>query len=174
MDRLNADLLPGERLLWSGSPKRIPLLAKADVILVPAVLFFGLAVFFGVRNGFSLFLWLVLVLVAVAFFARPALRYAALRTVSYGITDRRVVVWTRGKQSASRYLKDLGPPYVRENPDGTGTVGFNLGRKDIGPVTGLEDSLAAVGLEPKHPELLNIEHPTVVRDLIASAQREAR
>ncbi|GAB3714355.1 hypothetical protein GCM10027598_22430 [Amycolatopsis oliviviridis] len=175
MDQLNADLLPGERLLWSGKPQRIPLLTKMDVILVPAVLFFGLAVFFGVRNGFSPFIWLVLVLVSGAFFSRPVVHYLALRTVTYGITDRRVVVWTRGRQSAAHYLKDLGPPYVRENPDGTGTVGFNLGRGDIAAaneLSGLDRSFGIGNVELKYPELLNIEHPTVVRDLAASAQRD--
>ncbi|MBB5852450.1 hypothetical protein ACFQ05_04115 [Amycolatopsis umgeniensis] len=177
MDRIDADLVPGERLLWSGKPQRIPLLVKNDLILLPAVLVIGGVILGGVRNGFSPLLWGVLMLVGGVWLGRPVLRYAALRTASYGITDRRVIVWTNGKDAVAHYLTDLGPPYVRENPDGTGTVCFNLAPADFVQTTGrgwVDQSWSDVGLDPKYPELLNIEHPMVVRDLIASAQQGDR
>ncbi|WP_410666251.1 hypothetical protein [Amycolatopsis sp. lyj-84] len=177
MERIDADLLPGERLLWSGKPQRIPLLAKNDLILLPAVVVISCVVFGGLRDGFPPFLWGLLLLIAGLWLGRPVLRYTALRTASYGITDRRVMVWTKGKQAVAHYLTDLGPPYVRENQDGSGTVCFNLAPADFVQTTGrgwMDQSWSDVGLDPKYPELLNIEHPAVVRDLIDSVQREAR
>ncbi|OLZ44800.1 hypothetical protein [Amycolatopsis keratiniphila] len=161
-------LLPGERMIWEGAPKRISMLAKSDLMIVPGLLFFGAWFYFFTRDGdeFPVILYLVAAFVLMGWIWQPVQRYLKLKSTSYAVTDQRVVVWVKGKESTSGYLEMLGPPQVAENGDGTGTVTFGKG---VGFVVGLFQNA-----DDAMPELSGIEDARRVRDLIATAQQKAR
>lgn len=95
-------LLPDERLIWEGAPRRVPIVATSDLAVVPAVI---------------LLLWI----------GQGIKRYLQARTSSFVVTDRRVVVRRKGADVRSRYLSDLGPPRLAEHAGGTGTITFGGG-----------------------------------------------
>lgn len=161
-------LLPGERMIWSGAPKRISMFAKSDLMIVPGLVLAGAWFYFFMRDGeeIPVFAYLVAGFIVLGWLWQPIQRYLKLKATSYAVTDRRVVVWIKGKESTSAYLEVLGPPRVAENGDGTGNVTFGKG---VGFVVGLFQNA-----DEAMPELSGIEDARRVRDLIATAQQNTR
>lgn len=44
-------MLPGERMIWEGAPKRISIFAKSDLMVVPALAVLGAWYYFAERDG---------------------------------------------------------------------------------------------------------------------------
>jgi hypothetical protein len=176
-------LLPGERQVWSGSPKRRHFFRQEDVLVLPIVAFWLLGLILlvlgntppgkaGIIAAFRV-VWTL----GFCFFAfgLPLLRYRKLGGTTYLVTDRRVVVRTpfMGGTERSRYLTELSPPVVRPADDGTGTITF-------GPLSHGALLLAVYGVrvryQPTPPPivLLDIEDPERVRDLITTSTEATR
>src|SRR5207237_9018675 len=99
--RVDAELAPGERLVWTGQP-RPDLAARPAFCLLPFGIVFG---------GFAV-VWMVMAGVVTAGFLAPCglpflaigiwLMFSPLwlrrmaRNTAYGLTDRRAVVWEPG------------------------------------------------------------------------------
>lgn len=100
-DPLRAELLPGERLFWTGRPDPRVLFTGADLFLVPfSVLWCGFAIFWFVSAlktagpGFASF-GLLFVVVGLYFVAgRFLYKVHRKRRTVYGVTDRRVLIAT--------------------------------------------------------------------------------
>ncbi len=176
------ELYPGERVLWSGAPTRYPLLSKADAYFLPmSILWTVLGLFFMVvpmlrgdrpRGFFPLPLVLLFgLIVAYLLVGRYVLRRRELRSTTYTVTDRRVIVSSRslfGLRVRSAYLGSLPPPLLVAESGTVGTIKF-------GELTFLQE----IAREHQRmggrrtefvPELIQIEHARQVRDTIALAQ----
>jgi hypothetical protein len=173
------DLLPGERLLWEGSPVRHRLFRPADGLLVP----------------FSI-VWCGLVVVAVASVLPPEIlffppwgvpfaliglylivgrfivRAVASRRTRYAITDRRVLIVVEwfGDRLKSYYLSALPPPVITERQDGSGNLAFGA-FPGVRNGFGRRNGWRAWGAEPtSSPVLWDILEVRSVRDLVANSQ----
>jgi hypothetical protein len=122
------DLLPGERLLWSGRPQRL-IFARFDWYQFAFGLLWGIATIVvpvARHEPLSFFAWAVGV-GGVAFVWVPVVaRLRGRRGVEYVVTDRRIVLADRfsGRTRASAYLGTLPPPVARIRQDGSGTIVF--------------------------------------------------
>ncbi|MBB5852451.1 hypothetical protein ACFQ05_04120 [Amycolatopsis umgeniensis] len=164
-------LLPGESLLWEGVPKRVPAVEKSDLIIVPGLLCIGFWVYMASRTGSSpLFVYVPPTVMVVLWIGQMVMRYFKRRSCSFVVTDRRVVVRRKGADLASRYLGDLGPPQLTEHADGTATITFGGG----GLFTGFRSGTKSRDADSSLPELVGIDDARRVRDLIATAQHQAR
>lgn len=146
---------------------------KSDLPIVLGLLFLGF--WFSRRPGGEVllsFFNVVPVVIVLVWIAQPVRRYFKLRASSYLVTDRRVVVRVRGKETTAQYLTDLGPPQLAEREDGTGTITFDA---TGGFFSGFgENMLSRRASETSLPELIGIEGARRVRDLIATAQHPPR
>lgn len=173
------DLLPAERLLWTGSPVRFPVFDATDLVAVPfSIMWCGFAVFWEVTvirtNGPSfLVLWgLMFVLVGLYFVAgRLIVRWLTLRGTEYAVTDQRVVVHSSVlgiDRERSEYLTNLEPPTLRESANGAGTIRF-------GSSSGYPPMFHARWPAQKSGiQLREIENARFVRDTIAKARAGSR
>ncbi|WP_037320076.1 hypothetical protein [Amycolatopsis orientalis] len=168
-------LLPGERVIWEGAPKRLPAFEKSDLAIVPVLLFMGAWYYFYTRDGeeFPVVWYGVPVFVVLSWIWQAIQRYLKLKSTSYAVTDQRVVAWVKGNVSTSAYLEALGPPQMVERGDGTGTVTFSTRTVDSRKGTGFLAGLLRTD-DDALPELSGIEDPRRVRDLIATAQRRPK
>jgi hypothetical protein len=141
-DRLRRELLPNERLIWSGRPVLVPNLFVTTRLFPPfAVLWVVVSagrlvsVVRGWRRdevGFevvavaslllALGLWLLL---------GPVLRqWLRARRSTYAVTDRRILVLdrpaSRRASVTSHSLDELGVPLLRTRRDGSGTIRFGV------------------------------------------------
>jgi len=169
-------LLPGERLLWAGLPKRGLLLRSADLYLVPFSLFFiGFALLWnqGVwRWGDTPFpfavagaaLLLGAAYVSVGRFLVDAVVRAKLL---YAVTDRRIVILRRPPWSRFRALDLSCLPVLelQQGPGGRGTINFDV-PPDLGWWSHAHQPEWTPGLS-KVPRFLEIEGAASVYDLVS-------
>jgi len=140
MTRMDAEreitrqLEPGERLLWSGSPREGLVLRPSDAFLIPfSLMWGGFAIvweFMAFRSGAPFFfpLWGVpfvlvgLYLIVGRFFVDAAMR----SRTAYGLTDRRILIiaglFSRSIKSVA--LKTLTDITLTERRDRSGTISF--------------------------------------------------
>lgn len=162
-------LLPDERLIWEGAPRRVPIVATSDLAVVPGLLFIGFLLYPAPRNPVSRIVYVVPAVILLLWIGQGIKRYLQARTSSFVVTDRRVVVRRKGADVRSRYLSDLGPPRLAEHTGGTGTITFDGGFSP-GFLGGARNRDAESAL----PELFGIEDARRVRDLIATARQGGR
>jgi hypothetical protein len=129
---MQSHLVHGERLLWSGNPRRGITLQKTDFVG------FGFALFGVVLMGLyavqaigdSNYIFLVFLIpfaiiwISVAA-GQPIWRARQLRNAVYGLTDRRALIMqskTSGLQSVS--LASESTVTLQTHRDGTGTIWF--------------------------------------------------
>jgi multisubunit Na+/H+ antiporter MnhC subunit len=174
------DLLPGESLLWEGSPTRHRLLRRTDAFVIPfSVVLCAVIVGFAVAALSSgapaiIALWVgMFVLIGLYLVAgRFVLRALASRRTRYAVTDRRVIATggVTGRRIRSEYLASLPSPVVTEEPDGSGTLTFG-GVPDVATLFRRSNGFTAWFAEPPGPPTLwDIPHIRHVRDLVASYQ----
>jgi hypothetical protein len=175
----DSDLLPGEKLLWSGSPKRRRFFEADELLLLPVLVVWIAFAFVGIREnalsgGLPIFFVPFALIFCGAAFGRPLLRYLKLGRTTYLVTDQRVVARTAflGAKERSEYLTELAPPVVKPAADGTGTITF-------GELSFFKMVMARSGArsraQPNPPMLLvGIQDPKRVRDLIATGAEAAR
>jgi hypothetical protein len=172
------ELQPGERVLWTGKPKRFPFFRPEDKIFVPASLVWcavlGWAVSRNLTDDASPVVLAVFGLFAVlglwVLFGRLILRRLALKGAEYTVTSERAVVTTTVlgfRREKSTGYRELEPPTVVGEVDGVGTVLF-------GDRSYFELILAAfrgrARTQPKRPlELRHVDLPAQVRDLVSAA-----
>ncbi|RSM78828.1 hypothetical protein DL991_16080 [Amycolatopsis sp. WAC 01375] len=159
-------LLSGERLLWEGAPRRVPLVETSDLTGVPGLLFIGFLLYPATRGPVSRIVYVVPSVILLLWIGKGIKRYLETRTSSFVVTDRRVVVRRRGGEVTSRYLSDLGAPRLVEHPGGTGTITFDDGLSTgfLGGRTNRDAGTAA-------PRLVRIADGYHVRDLIVTAHQ---
>jgi hypothetical protein len=181
---VETSLLPGERVVWDGSPLRHRVFRRTDILLVPfSLIWCGFAMFWessmlstGAPGVFAL--WGVpFVLVGLYLVAgRFIVRVVSLRHTRYTITDRRVLVhsgWSGGKLN-TEYLNSLPPPVIIEEPDGSGSLAFGRFPGVADPFTGgRRQGWRAWSSEPSlTPVLWDIPDIRRVRDFVAQAQTQ--
>ncbi|MFF1609339.1 hypothetical protein ACFVYA_16275 [Amycolatopsis sp. NPDC058278] len=167
MDEPLIALEPGERLLWSGRPRRI-----APTGLEWYRIVFGSVMVSGVAAAIGLSAPGVAVTLGIAGLAvvwGPVLwRLRTTRREVYAVTDQRVVVADRvsGRTRAYEYLSELEPPVVRRDQDGGGRL--TLTRRDAS-VNLLGYSMAKRG-QPAPIELFDVPDVDGLGALIVRAQ----
>ncbi|OXM43180.1 hypothetical protein [Amycolatopsis alba] len=166
----DAGLLPGERLLWEGASRTVPIVEKSDLVLVPGLLFIGFFFYPANRASVSMIAYTIPTVIVLLWIGQGVNRYLKARASSFVVTDRRVVVRRKGADVLSRYLSDLGPPQLAERPDGTGTISFGGDGFAAGFLGSTRNRDAGSAL----PRLAGIEDARRVRDLIATAQHSGR
>jgi hypothetical protein len=140
-EQVKPDLLPGERVVWTGRPAAGHLLTYGDALLIPfSLLWGGFAIFWeatalGLTLGrfapsfFALF-GVPFVLVGLYFIAGRFIykAWAKGRTI-YAVTDRRVMVvsTTFGRRSESLMLNNLPGLGTSVGSGGVGSITFGSG-----------------------------------------------
>jgi hypothetical protein len=173
----HSSLQPGERLLWSDRPQRFSpnVLDLFPFVIGLVWLGFGVLTFLMTVTGAGAPIIIPFLFVGLGLtvtWGRIVLRLVALRSTTYLLTDRRVIVVSTypRQRELSEYLIRLEPPVVRPGPDGTGTI-------RVGMTDALQ--LMAKSYRRGSPpgggviELRAIPDAAVVRDLIANAQANA-
>lgn len=121
------DLLPGERIVWSGKPNRDKLLMRSDYWFMPVGLLFGLlaiasfiaaivALFADGGAGAFVGLLASIVLGFISFqlvIGRVVRRRRAFGSLKYAITDRRVLALT-GDALRAHSLGEMQPTLVNQ------------------------------------------------------------
>ena len=140
--RLIPYLLPGERILWSGQPKKGLTFRAADLILVPfGLMWGGFALFWelgvlGTNAPLVFKLWgipfcvLGLWLIAGRFLGDAWMR----SRTTYGVTDKRVLVVAGTRSMRGIDLDGAGDVQVVERNDGSGTIVFGVANAAIAKV----------------------------------------
>lgn len=186
MDAVSRELLPGETVIWSGTPIRPPFVSRYDV---PATLF-GL-----LWLSFALFWWSA-VLIRIRFGAPPFFilfgtafvgfgvfnlyrvsigRYFQLASTQYAVTSQRVIaVSTRPTRSVrTAYLWQLPPPLVAESTDRRGSIVFGDSSQSRRSASRWSSRRRGTGIPDPYPELEYLADAREVRDLLAAAQQRA-
>ena len=153
-----------DRVLWTGSPQRIPLFEPLDRLAIPLQGFIvAVAVVFAVMNGgnaTSIVLWIFVAVGVLVLPVRMIVRRVTAAGSQYTVTGRRMIVRTRKGQEFTRALAELGPPVAYPHRDGTGTIEFKALRdpRDGKPRSSTRFTLWGILDAPR------------VRDIIAGAQ----
>ncbi|MDS0131909.1 MULTISPECIES: hypothetical protein [unclassified Amycolatopsis] len=167
MDEPLIALEPGERLLWSGRPRRIaPTGLEWYRLVFGSVMVSGFAVAIGLPAPGAA---VTFGSIGLAIVWAPVLwRLRTTRRAVYAVTDQRVVVADRvsGRIRTCEYLSDLESPVVRRDQDGGGRL--TLTRRD-GSVYLLGYSLPKKG-QPAPIELFDVPDVDGLRDLIVHEQ----
>ena len=169
-------LLPGERVVWSGQPKRGLLLMPRDLFLIPfSLLWCGFAIFWTVMATSTggpdfVTLWgLMFVSIGLYFvFGRFIVDAWVRRGLHYAVTDRRILI-TRpapfGRFTALK-LGQLPDIDLNEGGDGRGTIRFG---QPLAMWGNRGMSTWSASLDPT-PQFLAIEGARRVFDMIERAQ----
>lgn len=134
---LQKDLLPDEKLLWTGTPKKGILFRPSDVFMIPfSILWGGFAIFWesSVITSdvpFFLALWGIPFVAAGLYITVGRFfydKYNRDKTV-YGVTDKRVIIKSGvfKKNFESFNIKNLFNLSIDEKSDGSGTIKLNSG-----------------------------------------------
>lgn len=129
---LHTFLLPGERLLWTGRPRKGLVLRSSDIFMIPfSLLWAGFAFFwegsvFATDGPVFFRLWgipfmLIGLYITVGRFIVDAWRRS--RTV-YGITPERIVILSglRSRRASSLHIRTLSDISLSERRDGSGSI----------------------------------------------------
>lgn len=132
MDRIEALLEPGERLLWHGRPDTNRLVRRQYGWCFFAGAFFGLSLIWSYASWqrgtvISLFVGLIFAAGGLAVVTAKAREIVHARTTRYFVSDRRaaVAVGPRGKISESYAANQIGAVEVKPVGDGLSDVLFN-------------------------------------------------
>lgn len=176
------ELLPGERVLWTGTPVDRPFVTRRDTFLVlAAVVAFVLTVTLLRKEDTpadKLAGAAVLVIVVGAAVGALVLRRVRSATMTYTITNLRVVEAYGAFRSAERseYLTALDVPVVVPGNNGAGTITF--GETDRASLAlgafGVRSWRAHGALTLVPTMLIGIADPDDVHDLLIQAMGEAR
>lgn len=171
-------LSSGERLLWSGQPRRGIRLRGQDVFLIPFSLFWGgFAIFweasvFSTNAPFFFKLWgIPFVLVGLYIIFGRFFVDARLRAQTYyGVTSERIIIVSGlfSRQIKSLNLRTLTDVSLTERSDGSGTISFGPS-----PSTG---SFLPAGSWPgaaryASPSFDLVEHAKDIYEIIRGTQR---
>jgi hypothetical protein len=185
----SAELLPGERIVWSGRPLRHRLLrVPEDVWVIPVSLFWGSILVcslfdeMGAGNGPPVFsvVWGILGFCFIV--GRFVVRQTASNNTRYVITSSRVVIvgGVTGARLQTFYLTVLGPPAIREYSNGSGDLAFLSSRVRMSAFPSALDRIrgprrpSLSAHVPGPPRLRDIPQVRHVRDLVQMAQTEVR
>ncbi len=133
-EALTSRLDKGERLLWSGQPRRGIRLRAQDAFIIPfSILWCGFAIFWettAILGGAPLFfaLWgIPFVCVGLYFvFGRFIADARSRARTFYGVTDERIIIVSGvfSRQIKSLQLRTLTDVSLTERGDGSGTITF--------------------------------------------------
>ncbi len=148
--------------MWTGKPVRYPVFDAGDFFLVPFSILWCSVVFRSVwpPDRVPLIVWGFVAVGLYLLVGRLVVRQLVLRSTTYTVTNKRLVVESRVlgvTRVRSDFLRTMRPP-VADDHGGHGNVRFGP-RFEVGFVRG-----------PRRLELRGIEDPRAVRDLIM-AQR---
>jgi hypothetical protein len=122
---LVAELEPGERVLWSGVPRRIALVGRALSELVMPLAFNGFVlalIAICSQQGGSLALCAVpLLALGLPLFRTPVAAWQAMRTTFYVVTDRRALVFD-ADAIVSIDRRDIVAVHLRGRAGGVGDI----------------------------------------------------
>ncbi|QKV78540.1 hypothetical protein [Amycolatopsis sp. Hca4] len=167
MDEPLIALEPGERLLWSGRPRRVaPTGLEWYRVGFGSVMVSGFAAAIGLPAPAPA---VTLGSLGLAVVWGPVLwRLRTTRREVYAVTDQRVVVADRvsGRTRAYEYLSALEPPVVRRDQDGSGRL--TLARRDAS--VHLLGHSVPKRRQPAPIELFDVPDVDGVRDLIVQEQ----
>jgi len=180
-DAIEAELDPGERLLWAGQPPRGLMLRSSDAFLIPFSLLWGGFVIFwetgAVLGGapLSMKLWgvpfvIVGLYVIVGRFFVDA--YQRARTF-YAVTSERAIIVSTyfGQRVTSLNLNLLPDVSLTERRDGAGTITF--GTPPPSPPRTAGNSLPATG-QYTAPVFELPSDARAVYEIIRAAQRDSK
>jgi len=132
VDRIEALLEPGERLLWHGRPDTNRLVRRQYGWCFFAGAFFGLTLLWSYASwqrgtAVSLFVGLIFAAGGLAVVIAKAWEIVHARTTRYFVTNRRaaVAVGPRGKIAESYAANEIGAVEVKPVGDGLSDVLFN-------------------------------------------------
>jgi hypothetical protein len=162
------DLLPGERVLWSGSPKPGIRIQGRDLVNLPfGCVFTGFALFWttmafvmtrsaGTRGPFRIFFplfGLPFILVGLyVIFGSVLVRAAQAKKTAYAITDRRLITVVEGGNRTVNAidLERILSTTLYEGKDGSGSIAYSISSRDIDRMasrTGIRNLNAALTID---------------------------
>lgn len=132
MERIEALLEPGERLLWHGRPDTNRLVRRQYGWCFFAGVFFGLSLIWSIASWqrgtvLSMFVGLIFAALGLAVVIAKARDIVFARTTRYFVSSRRaaVAVGPRGRIAESYSAEQIGAIEVKSVEDGLGDVLFN-------------------------------------------------
>ena len=178
-DTFRGRLLSGERILWTGQPKRGLMFAPRDILLVPfSLLWCGFAIFWesmafadGAPGFFPL--WgAMFVCIGLYFVAGRFIVDAWIRSgISYALTDQRILI-LRSSPFAKFIAVDVRNAAsidLSERSDGSGTIRFGQAQ----PMSGNRGmSSWSPALDPT-PQFIGIKDVRRVFDLIQKTGKKS-
>ncbi|GHJ43593.1 hypothetical protein Cs7R123_09350 [Catellatospora sp. TT07R-123] len=188
MDSASLNLLPGEQVLWQGSPIRHRLVWPPDALLIPfSIVWCGFAVFMeasavadGAPGFFAIWGAMFVAVGGYLVVGRFVVRAVVSRRIRFAVTEHRVIVigGLTGGRAESTYLDALPPPVISERPDGSGTLAFGA-MPSIGDMfSGAMSRRQSWRMWSPHPSatplLADVPDVRRARDLIAHAQLQSR
>jgi hypothetical protein len=177
--KLQGELAPGERLLWSGRPQGGIKFTATDAYRIPvSILFTGvsldwtiLAIAAGSGFMFALTGLPFLLFGLYMNFGRFPLDARRRNRTYYGLTDRRIIIVSGlvSSEVTSISLRNLPNVVLDAKSDGSGTITFG----DKNPLSAMYGSLfGRVFLGPGVPAFEMIKDARRVYDMILRAQME--
>ena len=132
--RVQAELAPGEKLIWVGQPLAsrflvwsIPIVLMGLFVTGFAIFWISMAVSMGAPFFFPIF-GLIFVVVGAGLVTSPFWMMRRARNTCYALTDRRAIVWEAGWFGTVRVFSytpnALGKMYRQERGDGSGDLVF--------------------------------------------------
>ncbi len=125
---VNGELVQGETVLWRGKPSKKIILTTAEVLMIVLIfIWFGFILASATKyNGppeFRVFFVIFMLLGFSMVFGRFILQKVCLRTTYYVITDKRAIIYRKGKCISCDYHRE---PMItiKTRKDGIGTITF--------------------------------------------------
>ena len=175
-DDLNARLLPGEKLLWSGQPGAGVVLTSRDVVMIPfSLIWAGFAVFWEYMvshsNAPPMFrLWGIPFIAAGLYFVAGRFVFDAWirRRIRYAVTTRRILIQRPApfRNFTAVDIERLPNATLTERADGSGSIRFGA----AAPLWGRSGMAAWTPALDPTPQFLAIANARQIFDLI---QRQA-
>ncbi len=127
---INAEILPGEVVLWKGTPSSKQLLTAADIFLIPfSIVWCAFAIFWEsavIIDGPVIFKFFGLPFVFVGLyisFGRFIHQKYILDRTYYALTDKRALFYRNGKIASCDYTKE-NFIQLKTSKNGLGTISF--------------------------------------------------
>ncbi|MCC7449374.1 MAG: PH domain-containing protein [Anaerolineae bacterium] len=175
---IQQELSPGERLLWSGQPRKGVVFRSMDIFLVPfSLLWGGFACFWetmALTNGISfLTLWgIPFVLVGLYMIGGRFIFDARQREGTYyGVTNERIIIASGlfNRKIKSLNLRTLTDLTLNQKADGSGSITFG----PVPPMAWWYEGMYWPGQQIP-PSFQMIPDAKQVYNLIVETQRQAR